>query len=586
MGDLRHRAVRLPSHQVHEAATAPTHRRSISLALLTLLIVGVSLHVIVTGKLPLPDHIQERLGIDSMPLHLRQYIKRCSKDHHDIASSSHDTTFLRPSTNVDQVRVVNATRWAWQAYRDHAYGHDVFDSRSKSGHAWNEHNLGITLIDALDTLYIMGMRTEFDESVRWVRDVFPSKLAHGGTVSVFETTIRVLGGLLSAYHLSGQHELLSAADALGQRLSHAFTQTPSGFPHPLLTLFNGKSGAVVATTLAEVGTLQLEFQYLTQLTCNQKYRKAVDVVMDQLLYEMTNRFPDGLVPVGVDSEWGGVHEESDISFGADGDSYYEYLLKQWLFTDKQDDRFKDAYETSISSMRTELIRTAKGPGKLTILGSSVLRADNTRSFHAKMDHLSCFVPGMLALGALHGMPSWHHDLAKDLMRTCYMMYHETPSGFAPEVVYFDVEGEVKVVPPTRQRFKHNDPNARPYFEAPDFFWPIDDPSNVHALRPEVVESLMLLYHTTGDEVYREWGREIFQAFETHARLTTGGYATVHRLHLKTPRSTHGIMESFFLAETLKYFYLLFADTTAVLPLLQRYVMNTEAHLFRITSSMN
>ncbi|KDO25869.1 hypothetical protein SPRG_08812 [Saprolegnia parasitica CBS 223.65] len=484
MGDLRQRAVRLPSHHVHEATIAPAQRRNVSLALFTLLIGSIFLHIVVTGKLPLPDHIQERLGVDSMPLHLRQYIKRCSKDHHDIASSSRDTSFLRPSADADQVRVVNATRWAWQAYRDHAFGQDVFDSRSKSGHAWNEHNIGITLIDALDTLYIIGMRREFDEG-------------------------------------------------------------------------NGKGGAVVTTTLAEVGSLQLEFQYLTQLTCNQKYRKAVDVVMDQLLNEMTFRFPDGLVPVGVDTEWGGVNEESSISFGADGDSYYEYLLKQWLFTDKQDDRFKDAYETSISSMRSELIRTANGPGKLTILGSSVLRGDNTRLFQAKMDHLSCFVPGMLALGALHGMPSWHLDLAKDLMRTCYMMYHETPSGLAPEDVYFDVEGEERVVPPTRQ--------------PPDFFFPIDDPSNVHALRPEVVESLMLLYHTTGNEVYREWGREIFQAFETHARvLGDGGYATVHRLHLKTPRSTHGLMESFFLAETLKYFYLLFADTAAVLPLLQGY----------------
>ncbi|OQR91164.1 mannosyl-oligosaccharide alpha-1,2-mannosidase [Achlya hypogyna] len=584
MSLLRSRGERtppLPQHYAPKNSSAAKRRPNALLVLTVVFVAGIVIHVLFTGELPLPDTVQVHLGINSIPLRLRQYLKYCSKGRHDIVASGNDRSFLQRSRNVDQDRVVNATRWAWNAYRNHAFGEDVFDSRTKDGHAWNDHNLGITLVDSLDTLYIFGMRAEFDEAVKWVVDTFPNKLAHGGSVSVFETTIRVLGGLLSAYHLSGNHELLAAADAVGQRLSRAFTNTPSGFPLPSINLWNGKGSDGPVTSLAQVGTLQVEFRYLTQLTCNQKYRKAVDTIMDQLLDEMNSRFPDGLVPVNIDVEWGGVNEESPLSFGAAGDSYYEYLLKQWLFTDKQDYRYKVAYETAVASMKQDLVRTAVGPGKLVILGQSVLRGDGSRGFVSKMDHLSCFVPGMLALGVLHGMPQWHLELAEELARTCYMMYHQVPSGLAPEEVYFAVDGEDQAAPVNAKQFKHNNRDFASIYEAADFFFDVNGPTNVNVLRPETVESLALLYHVTQNDMYRDMGREIFNAFENHARIASGGYASVHRLHLEQPRSTHGIMESFFLAETLKYLYLLFADSSAVTPVLQNYVFNTEAHPFPI-----
>ncbi|OQS07158.1 mannosyl-oligosaccharide alpha-1,2-mannosidase [Thraustotheca clavata] len=589
------RAQELPQHTPRAPKNSSKSHKNTCLITAAVLFVSVVVFVCILGELPLPERVQYHLGVDSMPLHVRQYLKRCSKDYHDANTSGNAHLFAQKTQNKDQENVIKAAKWAWSAYQTHAFGEDVYDSRIRKGHAWNDHNLGITMIDSLDTLFILGMHDEFDQALAWVRDQLPAKLSHGGSINVFETTIRVLGGLLSAYHLTGKHELLAAADAVGQRLSQAFVNTPAGFPHPLLNLWNGKGNGGNNNKLADVGTLQLEFRYLTQLTCNQKYRDAVDKVMDQLLYEMDNRFPDGLVPVIVDVIWGGyrsfcnslfdlncsVDDAADISFGANGDSYYEYLLKQWLFTDKQESRYKEAYEKAIESMNEKMVRTANGESNLTIVGSLVLTTDYTYRLVTKMDHLSCFLPGLLALGNLHGMPSWHMDLAKRLMTTCYMMYHEMPSGLAPEDVYFVVDGEDEATPVDHNPMKHNNPNYDPYFRTPDFFFQVEHPANVNMLRPETIESLMIMYHTTQDEIYREWGREIFSAFEEHAKLDTGGYASVHRLHLEQPRATHGIMESFFIAETLKYFYFLFADTKVVKPLLENYVFNTEAHPFPI-----
>ncbi|KAF0710637.1 hypothetical protein AaE_012444 [Aphanomyces astaci] len=173
----------------------------------------------------------------------------------------------------------------------------------------------------------------------------------------------------------------------------------------------------------------------------------------------------------------------------------------------------------------------------------------------KMDHLVCFMPGMLALGYMHGMPSSHLDLAKALGRTCFEMYNQMASNLAPEIAYFNTVDD------------SNDIQVH----APDAF---------NILRPETVESLMVLYRVTRDETYREWGKVIFRAFEQHCRLPQGGYSSVNHVDSPAPsKFFRREMESFFMAETLKYFYLLFSDESVV-PL-DQFVFNTEAHPFPI-----
>ena len=101
------------------------------------------------------------------------------------------------------------------------------------------------------------------------------------------------------------------------------------------------------------------------------------------------------------------------------------------------------------------------------------------------------------------------------------------------------------------------------------------------LRPEAVESLFMLYRATGDQKYREWGWEMFQSFEKHCKVPGGGYSGLVDVREPIPRKNDK-QESFWLAETLKYFYLLFSPES-VLPL-DAFVLNTEAHPLRVLSA--
>jgi hypothetical protein len=133
-------------------------------------------------------------------------------------------------------KVRDAMRRVWGAYRQHAWGHDELKPISLEGD--DNWGIGCTLVDSLDTLWLMGLRDEFWEARDWVRDHL--SFEHVAFVSLFEVTIRELGGLLSAYDLSGDKVFLSKAKDLGERLLMAF-DTPSGVPMGLVNLQTGES---------------------------------------------------------------------------------------------------------------------------------------------------------------------------------------------------------------------------------------------------------------------------------------------------------------------------------------------------------
>ena len=116
--------------------------------------------------------------------------------------------------------VKEAMKHAWRFYRQYAWGYDELKPLSHRGHN-NWGGMGVTLVDSLDTLWVMGMRTEFNEARDWVRDKL--SFDNAGSVSVFETTIRELGGLLAAYDYSGDAAFLQKAEILGGRLAGAFS---------------------------------------------------------------------------------------------------------------------------------------------------------------------------------------------------------------------------------------------------------------------------------------------------------------------------------------------------------------------------
>jgi hypothetical protein len=443
-----------------------------------------------------------------------------------------------------RLAVVHAIRHAWRGYADRAFGADEVRPISGGRNDWI--GLGLTILDSLDVLWMAGLREEYTRAAAWVHASL--NLDKHPRVSFFETTIRCLGGLLAAYELSGDAVFLTKATDLGQRLGRAF-ESPSGMPYTAISLSTGEhtvpswlGGNVL---LAEVGTVQMEFGSLAHHAGRPELRAKSDKVFD-LLDKRGPQVRNGgrLWPIHVrpsdGSTTGGV-----ISWGAMGDSYYEYLLKYWLLTGKKHEQYKRMYLEATKAMLDQLLLVDPSSGLTYVAESKNGRIER------KMDHLVCFVPGMLALGAQHlpEVRERHMDAAARLAETCYQMYARQATGLAPEFVRFNGGGMTVGA-------AHN------------------------LLRPEAIEALFYMWRFTKDPKYREWGWRMFLAFEKHCKVKTGGYVGLRNVNIASPGAARDDkMETFWLAESLKYFLLLFSDDSLLD--LNTHVLNTEAHPLRV-----
>lgn len=447
------------------------------------------------------------------------------------------------SQNERQKAVVDAFLHAWAGYRKFAWGHDELKPLTRSFSEW--FGLGLTLIDALDTMWILGLKKEFQEARNWVskRLLFQKDV----DVNLFESTIRILGGLLSAFHLSGDVLFLMKAEDFGNRLMPAF-RTPSKIPYSDVNIGTGVAHPPRWTsdsTVAEVTSIQLEFRELSRLTGDKKFQEAAEEVTRRV-HALRGKL-DGLVPMFINTNSGSFTHLGVFTLGARADSYYEYLLKQWIQGGKKESQLLEDYLEAVDGIRKHLLAKSE-PRKLTFVGEL-----NHGRFSAKMDHLVCFLPGTLALGAHHGLPAEHMELAQALMDTCYQMYRQMETGLSPEIAHFNLH-HTKAVKDVQVKAadRHN------------------------LLRPETVESLFYLYRLTGDRKYQDWGWEILHSFNTYTRVPSGGYSSISNVQDPRHPQPRDKMESFFLGETLKYLYLLFSDDPDLLSL-DTYVFNTEAH---------
>lgn len=444
---------------------------------------------------------------------------------------------------ADRLEAVrDAFRHAWKAYKEHAWGHDELKPISKSFSEW--FGLGLTLIDSLDTMWILGLKEEFTEARSWVEKEL--SFDKNVDVNLFETTIRILGGLLSCFHLTGDQLFLDKAKDLGSRLMPAF-RTPSKIPFSDVNIGKGTAHPPRWTsdsTVAEVTSVQLEFRELSRLTQDPQYQDAANEVM-RLVHQLPGKH-DGLVPMFINTNSGQFSHKGVFTLGARADSYYEYLLKQWIQGGKTEDDLLEDYLQAVEGVKKHLVRQS-GPRRLTFVGEL-----SHNRFNPKMDHLVCFLPGTLALGAHNGLPADHMDLAVQLMETCHQMYRQMETGLSPEIAHFSLqpsEGQDVVVKPAD---RHN------------------------LLRPETVESLFYMYRFTKDSKYRDWGWDILQSFNKYTKVPGGGYTSINNVRDPANPAPRDKMESFFLGETLKYLFLLFSDDAELLSL-DKYVFNTEAH---------
>uniref|UniRef100_A0A8C5I7W2 alpha-1,2-Mannosidase n=1 Tax=Gouania willdenowi TaxID=441366 RepID=A0A8C5I7W2_GOUWI len=439
--------------------------------------------------------------------------------------------------------VFQMMKHAWDSYRQYGWGHNELKPLAKKGHSTNifgNSQLGASIVDALDTLYIMGLHEEFKDGQEWIDQNLDFSV--NAEVSVFEVNIRFIGGLLAAYYLSGQEMFKQKAVQLAEKLLPAFN-TPTGIPWAMVNLKSGVGrnwgwASAGSSILAEFGTLHMEFVHLTYLTGNPAYYQKV-MHIRKLLAKMDR--PNGLYPNYLNprtGRWGQHH----TSVGGLGDSFYEYLLKAWLMSDKTDTEARKTYDDAMEAIERHLIR--KSNGGLTFIGEW-----KNGHLERKMGHLACFAGGMFALGA-DGSPddkAGHYlQLGAEIAHTCHESYDRTVLKLGPEAFKFDSGLEAVAV---RQNEKY------------------------YILRPEVIETYWYMWRFTHDPKYRQWGWEAAQAIDKYCRVS-GGFSGVKDVYSSNP-TYDDVQQSFFLAETLKYLYLLFSSDD-LMPL-ESWVFNTEAH---------
>ncbi|KAL9989213.1 hypothetical protein ACROYT_G003737 [Oculina patagonica] len=255
------------------------------------------------------------------------------ESHENFALNINGVNILpQEKQNERQRKVIEAFKHAWKGYREYAWGHDELRPVSRTSSEW--FGVGLTIIDSLDTMLLMNLRKEFQQAREWVANSLTFE--KNVDVNLFETTIRVLGGLLSAYHLSQDDLFLKKAIDLGDRLLPAF-YTRSNIPYSDVNLLTHAAHPPrwgPDSSVSEVTTIQLEFRDLSYTTRDAKYKEFVDTVSNHV-HALPKRA--GLVPIFVNADTGKFRPGATITLGARGDSYYEYLLKQWLQSGKTED---------------------------------------------------------------------------------------------------------------------------------------------------------------------------------------------------------------------------------------------------------
>ena len=408
---------------------------------------------------------------------------------------------------------------AWNNYERYAWGHDALRPLSKTGHDWYGQSLLMTPVDALDTLILMHLDAEAERA----RSLIVSDLSFDRDIYVknFEVTIRLLGGLLSSYQLTGDKRLLNLAEDLGNRLLPVFN-SPTGLPYVYVNLRTGRTRDPV-TNPAETGTLLLEFGTLSRLTGKPVFYEKAKRALVEIF---KRRSPLGLVGETINVETGAwANTDSHISGGID--SYYEYLWKCWiLFGDKDCRTMWEASMPAVNKYLADEIR-----GELWYGHADMQTGKRTKTTYGALD---AFFPALLAF-------SGDLERAGRLQASSFKMWNLY--SIEPETLDYKIMQLV----------------ARSYH-----------------LRPEIIESTYYLYHYTGDPEYRRMGEKMFDGFVKYCRAEAG-YAALADVISKQPLDE---MQSFVLAETFKYFYLLFAPPETLQ--FDRVIFNTEAHPLKRT----
>lgn len=486
-----------------------------------------------------------------------------------------NAVFLAKAPDQSQRRdaVRKAFKRSYDAYREHAWMRD--ELTPLSGHGKDPYGgWAATLVDSLDSLWIMGFTDEFAEAVTAVTAIDWRK-TEAGAANLFETTIRHLGGLLSAYDLSGDRSLLHKAVELGEILYIGF-DTPNRMPGFWLNFEDARTGDQVAGTndpSAAPTSLCLEFTRLSQLTGDNKFYDATDRITRFIESVQNDTLLPGMWPTALDFRREVAHDNS-FTLGALADSLYEYLPKMHVLLGGADGTYENMYRVAMDKVIDNLLFRPMLPDQADVLftGDVQVHEGGRVDFTPESQHLTCFVGGMFGLGGkLFGIDE-HVDIGERLARGCGWAYASFPTGIMPEIFNLLPCPSLSACEWDEARWEeHGDQSlAKGWKNA-------RDPQ--YQLRPEAIESIFVMYRITGEAELLETAWDMFEAIMA-ATETDLANAAIKDVTVKGETQKKDSMESFWLAETLKYFYLIFSPPNLVS--LDEYVLNTEAHPLKRT----
>lgn len=419
--------------------------------------------------------------------------------------------------NKEAEDVKNETLRTWQAYKKYAWGHDALTPLTKTYRNWYKKPLYISPIDAYSTLYLMGFKNETREIENYVMDSLDFNIDIDA--KVFEVNIRILGGLLSMYELSGKPEILAKAKDFADRMLPAFN-TKTGIPKYWVNL---KTGIAHGDTVnvAEAATYTFEMGILSYYTKDPKYYQAGK----KATLAIFNRRSDiGLIGdvINVESgEW--VSKSSHICAGVD--SYYEYLYKSYLLFG--DDEMGDVWKESIKAINKYIAEDYDGKlwyGRVNM---------NTGEFESSVITLyDAFFPAVLGL-------SGDTSRAVSLQHTWDFVWNK-----------YGLE-------PTAYDYKTGKTTYPSY-----------------DLNPEIMESAYYLFNITGDSSFYKMNEQYWSDIKKYCR-TDIAYTSVKNVETMEQKD---YMPTFFFAETLKYLYLTFNGHNTEYQF-NDITFNTEAHPF-------
>lgn len=413
-------------------------------------------------------------------------------------------------------------RWAWRNYRERAWGKDQIKPLSGGFESFplKDHHLGLTILEALDTLWVMGLDEEFGEGLEWVKTSLDFDV--DGEVSVFETSIRLVGGLLSAFHACHDPVLLAKARDLADRLLPSFAASPIGIPHRYVNL---RTGALRGqeTNPAETGTFIPEFGFLSRATGDDRYRSAAKRALVSM-FERRSKI--GLLADAIDCMTG-KWKSRRATIGPPSDSYYEYLWDGWdLLGDRDCLRMYRTLTRAI--LKHQPVR--QGPN----LWFANVDFETGKPLDTEQDELGSFYGGLLAQGGDAAMGSAH-------TRTWAKV--QARYGVLPENIDFTDMRALSVT---------ND------------------------LRPELADAAFNHWLLDRSEEWRSIARDHYLAMKRWNRAPYG-YADLADV-TAIPKAKSDHCPGYWWSEQMKYYYLIFADTPRVD--YRRLYLSTEGNILR------